>query len=340
MRVRPIPALLLGIALLGGLIGWLMLPGTSVSDTHIAAHDPAEEHSAEPVASSLPVETNNKPPAQSAHQVISSGAAERYELSPAPDENWDASSVREQIYDSLHADEGLSGHNLMVLKDWSQRLSDSLTPAQLDVIWQEYDLLDPQLLAALQQLVGANRAEAELHEEWQGQQLQNVQAFEAELMEARRKQLSPELFAVLYRSEDSFIISEDGLQGYMPGPEAVVESGDSENATEALVEKWHAGELSESEFRHALLESLPHDAVEQLIETRLHEQAWLDKLGSFLEEYRYVEYAGLSGEDEMQMRKELIQRHFSTEDQAVVEQFLFGAQTTSGQSGYEGQGQL
>ncbi len=246
----------------------------------------------------------------------------------------DASSLQRvpglrSMADQLDAEQGLSDHNLMLLQELAQRMVDAQA-GSASVALSEISAImpSPALAEALQRIVAAGQKEVALHAQWQGNIMQDVQGYQQALMALRSEVLGAELYSKLYAA-DLQQVSDDGFSAEVVEAQGEARSteasrSDAHARREALLAQWQAGEVSESVLREALLDDLSEQEVAHLIETGQHERDWLNRMGRFLEEYRYVEQAGLAGDDEQLMRQELIEKHFLPEDHHTVDQFLFG----------------
>lgn len=230
---------------------------------------------------------------------------------------------------SLGIKDGLSRHNVMILQDLATRLIDLKLEYGTDVPWQTFTLEWPSdLRSALQTLVAAKEAERELFSSWQKQIWQNPLGYREALLKQQEQILSPKLFEALF-DEDRMVHDKDGLNANYSDTEDIKDIDSNLHQQRLkLLEQWQANQLSETELTEALSDSLSSQEIEQLVDMGTQHEQWLAQLGDFLNEYRYIEQSGISGEDEAQARQELIERHFTDENRQVVDQFLFGAQAS------------
>ena len=225
---------------------------------------------------------------------------------------------------SLHSEAGLSKHNLMVLNELAIRVFDFSQSHAQTLPWHELKSDWPEnLMDALHSMVLAQEAEMELFISRQEEIRKNPEGYRSALLDQQKQILGSELFKKLYE-EDSIVISNEGLSGsYSSTEEKLDINSNAHQDRLKLLEKWQSKQLTEVALREALSESLSSQEINQLVDmNHLHEN-WLEQLGGFLSEYRYIEQSGIAGEDEALARKELIERHFGAENGFVVDQFLF-----------------
>ncbi len=197
------------------------------------------------------------------------------------------------MLNSMAPDEGLSAHNLMVLNEIGGRMSqDGLSTDSFN--------LAPELMAALKAIVAAKYAEIALSESWGEQRLSDPNGFQKELLERQKNILGAEIYAHLYE-RDQMSISDDTYSG-----------------------EYVSGETDTSLHKPFIPDVHTQDTLSQVSETTQLEKAWQNRMRLFLDDYRYVDQAGLTTEDEAQMRHELLARYFAPEDHTTVETFLFG----------------
>lgn len=231
------------------------------------------------------------------------------------------SEFLDQATAELAFDAGLSKHNLMVLQDLAIRIQDSNFQIQDERLWQSSNTDWPEaLIHTLQRLTASLHAETALRQTWEKTASQNPEAFREALLSQQKTLLGAELFDKLY-AEDTMQIDDAGLNAHFASPEDPVSAAHQDKLK--LLEKWHQNSLSEADLKHALADSLSNEEIEQLIDTGEQQQAWQNQIGKFLDEYRYIELSGISGEDEQQMRQELLEKHFPAENRLIVNQFLF-----------------
>lgn len=219
---------------------------------------------------------------------------------------------------SLTVEQGLSAHNLMILQQMSARfVAENSAAAEIE--------LPPLFLHALQRLIESERSDQAIQESWQGQIMTDVAGFQAELLAQRKRILGQDLYNRLYANDDIEFSSDGYSAQYKAEDETLSEEQLAlRNEQNQLIEQWQDGQLSETALRRALHTQLSPEETEQVISSAQYENKWQERLKGFLDEYQYVEQAGLSDEDELQMRTELIERYFEPEDYRSVEQFLFG----------------
>ena len=236
-----------------------------------------------------------------------------------------ANALLEQARQELQLEAGLSAFNLMLLKDLAIRFNElqSMDQAFLQNAAAEWPAA---LRDTLHRLSIALQAETELRKTWQESANQNPEGFREAWLTQQSQILGPELYGKLY-AEDEMLVDDAGLSAHFAS-EADAPHLESKAHQEKLklLAQWRQDKLSETELKAALADSLSPDEINQLIDTGLHEAAWLNQLDTFLDEYHYIEQSGIIGEDEAFMRKELIEKHFPAENRAIVNQFLFGGQ--------------
>lgn len=199
----------------------------------------------------------------------------------------------QRMVNSMVPDEGLSARNLMVLNEIGGRMSqDGLSTDSFN--------LAPELMAALKAIVAAKDAEIALSESWGEQRLSDPNGFQKELLEQQKNILGAEIYAHLYE-RDQMSISDDTYSG-----------------------EYVSGETDTSSQKPFIPDVHTQDTLAQVSETTQLEKDWQNRMRLFLEDYRYVDQAGLTTEDEAQMRRELLARYFEPEDHTTVETFLFG----------------
>lgn len=235
-----------------------------------------------------------------------------------------AKELFEQSTEELNFEAGLSEHNLMILKDLAMRLNE-LKYQSNDSIVQGAEW-PAEMLDALDRLSKAFEAESSFQQAWLESGNTNQDDFQKTFLRQQNQILGKALYERLY-AEDSMLVDDSGLSANYPSEETPSLNTEDHKQRLNVLEQWRQDKLSEAELKMALSDSLSSDEINQLIDTGLHEAQWLEKLDGFLDEYRYIEQSGIIGEDELSMRKELIQKHFSEEDRLIVHQFLFSAQS-------------
>jgi hypothetical protein len=233
------------------------------------------------------------------------------------------SAMLEQANQELAFEEGVSQRNLMILKDLASRLKEA-TSIEATLINPHTREWPASMRELLSRLATAQQAEASLQDEWKERAGQDPQSFGEALLTQQQQILGPELFKQLY-AEDTMIVDEAGLSAHFVSKEdAPSLQSDAHQRTLALLDQWRQEKLNEDALRTALSETLSQEEIDQLTDTGIHETAWLDQVAAFLEEYRYIEQSGIVGDDEQQLRQELIEKHFQAENRVIVNQFLFG----------------
>ena len=236
-----------------------------------------------------------------------------------------ANALLQQASQELQLEAGLSAFNLMLLKDLATRLNE--LPSADQALLQNNTAEWPAALRdTLYRLSSALQAETELRKSWQESASQNPEGFREAWLTQQNQILGPELYGKLY-AEDEMLVDDAGLNAhYSSETDAPLLESKVHQEKRKLLAQWRQEKLSEAELTEALADSLSAEEINQLIDTGLHEVAWLDQLDTFLDEYHYIEQSGIIGEDELLMRKELIEKHFPPENRAIVNQFLFGTQ--------------
>ena len=236
-----------------------------------------------------------------------------------------ANALLQQASQELQLEAGLSAFNLMLLKDLATRLNE--LPSADQALLQNSTAEWPAALRdTLYRLSAALQAETELQKTWQESASQNPEGFREAWLTQQNQILGPELYGKLY-AEDEMLVDDAGLSAhYISEADAPLLESKVHQEKRKLLAQWRQEKLSEAELTEALADSLSAEEINQLIDTGLHEVAWLDQLDTFLDEYHYIEQSGIIGEDELLMRKELIEKHFPPENRAIVNQFLFGTQ--------------
>ncbi|MDX1452737.1 MAG: hypothetical protein R3183_09285 [Oleiphilaceae bacterium] len=235
--------------------------------------------------------------------------------------------ILDTFHDVLQPEQAELGHNLMLVQELALRLSELVAPEEFSTILPQLSEAVPESwLPALEKLVQTHAAEEALRQSWQGQILQNVAQYEQEALAQRKAIMGTELYEVFYAPEQMFVASDDGMHGDLQEEPATPEMRELKAQQEQWLQQWREQEIGEGELRDRLAASLSQEQIDQLIVMGQQEQAWLEQLGQFLDEYRYIEQAGLTGNDELAMRQELLERHFAAEDRAAAEHFLFGVQ--------------
>ena len=329
---------LLGIAItVGGLAAATMLmfsgapdPSHSASEDGVKAADDAPTAHAEIIAPHLHDEMVDHARNEIAHDMPDSSIAiqdHEHSLSTHPARQ-DETRALSAMVDQLQAGDGLSSQNLLLLRELGQRIAEVPVADEAELLSMiGAEAASPELISALQQVVAASRAEQDLYKQWQGKILQAPHAYQQALRASRKTHLGEDLYAALYAA-DAIVASTDGFtadQTPMASDDnAPASDAEPENKKEKLLQQWQRGESSEQAVREALLADMSEQEVADLFEIAQHEQEWLQRMGQFLDEYHYVEQAGLAGSDEQQLRQELIEKHFAPEDHATVNRFLFG----------------
>lgn len=230
----------------------------------------------------------------------------------------------EKSEEELHFEEGLSEYNLMILKDLAIRFNDF--NAQPDFSNLEGSDWPAEMLDALDRLSKAFEAESSFQQVWLEADNSNPEDYRKDFLKQQQEILGKALYERVY-AEDLMLVDDSGLSANYPSEETPSLKTEDHKQRLNVLEQWRQDKLSEAELKTALSDSLSSDEINQLIDTGLHEAQWLEKLDAFLDEYRYIEQSGIIGEDELNMRKELIQKHFTEEDRLIVHQFLFSAQS-------------
>lgn len=233
----------------------------------------------------------------------------------------------EQTLQELRLEEGLSSFNLMLLKDLALRLNEHQLKNPNALLTRNTDWPD-EFIDTLQRLSAALKAETAFQEAWQQRASQEPLAYREAYLSQQKQILGDDLFQKIH-SEDAITVDEAGLSAYFTSKEDNPElQSEAHQKKLKLLQQWHQNQLSEAELRNELAQSLSTDEITQLIDTGTHEAHWLTQIEAFLDEYRYIEQSGIVGEDEQQMRQELIEKHFQPENREIANQFLFGAQTS------------
>lgn len=283
---------------------------------------------------SKPSDSDNAPPAVLPfHSALTKQTeVETASISAKPQENSlpaeQTETLMEQTLQELRLEEGLSAFNLMLLKDLAMRLNEDQSKDPKPLIATNTEWPD-ELIEALQRLSAALQAETAFQEAWQQQASQDPQTFREAFLSEQQQILGTELFQKIH-SEDAITIDDAGLSAHFKSKEDNPElQSEAHQKKLKLLQQWHLNQLSEAELTRELAQSLSADEINQLIETGTHEAKWLTQIEAFLDEYRYIEQAGIIGEDERQMRRELIEKHFQQENREIANQFLFSTQSTN-----------
>lgn len=201
------------------------------------------------------------------------------------------------IVSSLEIEQGMSDHNLMLLREISSRLASNETQTLPEG-------LPPAFQQTLSAMLKAELRDQELLQAWSKEGAGDITSLQKALSEQRKQILGASLYERLY-SEDKLMVSQDGY------------------SAEYAPQTQNEGENSESTY------SSTPTANAVTTETHSYEIEWQRRLLLFLDEYQYVEQAGLTDEDERLMRSELLERHFEPEDFEIVNQFIFKNQATN-----------
>lgn len=232
----------------------------------------------------------------------------------------------EQTREELRLEEGLSAFNLMLLQDLAVRLNEHQSHNPSTLLAHNAEWPD-EFRETLQRLNAALQAEAAFQEAWQQQASKDPHAYREAYLSQQKQILGDALFQKIH-AEDTITIDDAGLSAHFTSKENNPElQSDAHQKKLQLLQQWHQNELSETELRQELTQSLSSEEINQLIETGSYEANWLTSVEAFLDEYRYIEQAGIIGEDERLMRQELIDKHFSPENRQIANQFLFSPQT-------------
>lgn len=329
---------LLGIAItVGGLAAATMLlysgapdPSHSASEDRVPASDDASTAQVEIIAphvhDEIVVHAQNEAVSDERDPAISISSDESASVQHQSLEA-EASALSIMV-DQLQVDDALSAHNLLLLRELGQRIAEVPVADEAELLSMiGAEAASPELISALRQLAAASRAEQDLYKQWQGKILQAPHAYQQALTASRKTHLGEDLYTALYAA-DTIVASNDGFTAdwapKAPEDNAPASNTEPANKKEELLRQWQRGESSEQDVREALLAEMSEQEVDDLFEIAQHEQDWLQRMGQFLDEYHYVEQAGLAGNDEQQLRQELIEKHFSPEDHATVNRFLFG----------------
>jgi len=237
-------------------------------------------------------------------------------------------SLLEQASEELLFEQGASAHNLMILKDLATRLNDAQA-IETTVLQQMTEDWPEEVRDMLSRLTKAQQAEVAFQQNLLKSAGENPQDFRAAFLQQQLQILGPELYKQLH-AEDPMQIDEAGLSAhFVSANEAPSIKSEAHQHKLTLLKQWQEDELSETDLRAALSDSLDPEEINQLIDTGSHEAAWLSRLDDFLHEYRCIEQSGIVGDDELQLRRELIEKHFQVENREIVNQFLFGALPTT-----------
>lgn len=216
------------------------------------------------------------------------------------DKNLDEDSGEELIHVSaqlrtLRLEDGLSDFNLLVLKEVG--LGGLAYQSSL-----EWTSMPEEMKETLRAFSKLSQIERQVFEGWRQGKLEDLITVSESLAQQRRVILGEHLFERLYAPDD-IEVAEDGYSGEYRQDLLEVPSGEQNNE--------------------------PREKSTGLTESVNYEQQWQDKLNNFLNAYQYVERAGLEGDDEQQMRRELLAQYFEPDEFQSVNQFLFGDGTGS-----------
>lgn len=191
---------------------------------------------------------------------------------------------------SLRLEDGLSDFNLMVLKEVG-------LGGQAYQSSSEWKSMSEEMKETLRAFSKLSQIERQVFEDWRQGKLEDLISVSESLAQQRRVILGEHLFERLYAPDD-IQVAEDGYSGEYRQDLLEVPSGEQNNE--------------------------PREKSTGLTESVNYEQQWQDKLNNFLNAYQYVERAGLEGDDEQQMRRELLAQYFEPDEFQSVNQFLFG----------------
>lgn len=208
----------------------------------------------------------------------------------------EAPLVRDIVSD-LEIEQGLSERNLMLLREISSRLASNETQTLPEN-------LPPAFQQTLSAMLNAELHDQELLQAWANGNVGDATTLQKTLSEHRKQILGASLYERLY-SEDKLVVSLDGYSAeYAPQSQNADDKSDAIHGQTPTVDNLRT-------------------------ETQSYELEWQRRLLLFLDEYQYVEQAGLTDEDERLMRSELLERHFEPEDFEIVNQFIFKDQAGS-----------
>lgn len=231
----------------------------------------------------------------------------------------------ENTLEELHLEQGYSSYNLMLLKDLAAKTQD-LTPDQLKDLISNQVMQDwpDEMLEAFHKITIALYAENDLIKEWGEKRIKEPESYRSMFLENQKNVLGLELFERLYHT-DQIVVDESGLHANLNDLQTKdIYSNPEHQKKLALFKQWQLDALSETELKESLLNDLSNAEIDQVIETVKHESEWLNQISVFLTAYQYIEKAGLSGEDELIQRQELLEKYFSSENRQIANQFLFG----------------
>jgi len=283
--------------------------------------------------------TNSAFPAIKGVIEANSSSVNSYNDSSPPSDNLLTQSKLEQLnaiatsiiekFEQFSTDQALPVEkNVFLLQMFSQQLAEHISASEFDFIESSLGELPEGWSDATRRMLEMYQAEQELLTQVNGKILQDPERFKQELLTKHKEMLGAELYHLI-SAEDSHLIpknerllASDSNQSLAENT-AVPTTSSLPNEQQQWIDQWRNQELSEDSLKALLGSKLEPEQVEHVIAMNENEQSWLTKIGDFLDEYRYIEQAGLQGSDEKQMRQELIERHFSEEDQAIAERFLF-----------------
>lgn len=255
------------------------------------------ETASKAISGQITIETPQTLPETTTKNIILGALDNRDGLLPTEISSDQEDPLLLDIASSLEIEQGMSDHNLMLLREISSRLASNETQALPEG-------LPPAFQQTLNAMLTSELRDQELLQEWANQNAGDATKLQKALSEHRKQILGASLYERLY-SEDKLEVSQDGYSAeYAP----LAQNTDGNTGSN--------------------LGKTP--TVNNLrTETHSYEIEWQRRLLLFLDEYQYVEQAGLTDEDERLMRSELLERHFEPEDFEIVNQFIFNNQAGS-----------
>lgn len=335
-RIRYILFTVFGTLLVGLPVGYLIL----VKDVPMA--DRAEQAQA-PAAAPLDFVVK-KPTEQEAPMSIDHGrTSATVEQAPPPQtgltEDWEY--LFNEIVSmgaSLNWQDPMSQNNLYALRHLVALLPADIDDLQMGLLTEEMNAhwpseTTPALPELFQKLYRLQAGKKAIYQQLEAGELSFEQISEAShaLETLRNEHLGPELAAKFYPSDAAAFSPDLETESYKAGVPSAFYTTDLPPQEQRLISdnmgvlaRYRAGDLSREQARSSLREQLDAGATDQVMETEANAHEWAQKSESFLAQYQTVVNAGLQGADERQMRAEMIEQHFSEEERAFAELYLFG----------------
>ncbi len=201
-----------------------------------------------------------------------------------------AAALFDPFSDTLLIEPSGTQQDIFVLQTLGLALLETMNAAEFAAIKDDLSgISSAGWLDQLERFLHAKEAEDKTFQRWQDQIAMNPEGYKQAHLREQEALLGKPLFNQLYGDEKEFSISAEGLHG----------------------------ELTEQGANSKQVEDLKDS------ETRQFEDQWLARLNSFLDDYALIEEAALADSDKQEMKQSLIEKHFSPEEHAIIQHFLF-----------------